>query len=571
MIARHVGPAFTLAVLATVSACSSPPDDPLVCEGVATASSAATVAERAVLGLAAPYPADATLAARAESLRTSQRARREAAWEVIARVLAPVPVPTTTAAGEATVPRFRTWYDREDFTRLFQSLYEGLGPEGRAASGRFSEARLDEVFGLDTRRVHTLDSWQGDRWARYLASLDRDLVLGGLGGARRVALSPDAARHLLNSYPEVLRCLQGERPVAVSPGAPEASQRVLREPFALGRCAAHRAGPFYVAAGGQFEAHLEGSALAGAELRVSEGATEAVATPRCTDRGPDARCTLAGPGVFHLTVATRGDAAQGVLEVRHRAPEPQAAACLQGVFPLASATVAMEWRRADAGWTMPQFDTSAAALTRHLAAGPEATWGMGDGPAVNPDPRAIYTMLLPSGSHFRLAGLHIRTRELDHWVNITLWWSPRPDEDFGADRPAAVRALGGPWSGYKMCVATDYREGDPDPDGGFAERAPSLAAALRAVYEGRGGPSWCSNPYIDAGPGLVRSNCIGCHQHAMTGLRGGESANDARRFPGNGRLQVRDNYPSDQFWGLDAGDDLATVFTETVGWWRSRR
>ena len=92
-------------------------------------------------------------------------------------------------------------------------------------------------------------------------------------------------------------------------------------------------------------------------------------------------------------------------------------------------------------------------------------------------------MRLAAGSRFRLAGMHIRTRELDHWLNITLWWSPTPDTDFGADRPAAVRSLGGPWSSYKMCVATDYDEHDPDPTGGFSQSAPSLGAALRAVHE----------------------------------------------------------------------------------------
>ncbi|NIS36800.1 MAG: hypothetical protein GWN73_40355, partial [Actinobacteria bacterium] len=37
-----------------------------------------------------------------------------------------------------------------------------------------------------------------------------------------------------------------------------------------------------------------------------------------------------------------------------------------------------------------------------------------------------------------------------------------------------------------------------------------LASALRAAA---GGPSWCSNPYIEHGRGNARTNCIGCHQH----------------------------------------------------------
>jgi hypothetical protein len=508
--------ALCLLALGSTSACGTSPDAPQVCEGVATASSAATVAERAVLGVGSPYPADVTLSARAEALRTSQRARREAAWQVIARVVAPVPVPAATAAAGATVPRFRTWYDREDFTRLFQSLYEGLGPEGRAANARFSETALDEAFGFDARRVHTLDSWQGDRWSRYLAALDRSPALGGLAGARRVGMSPDTVRHLLNSYPEVLRCLEGTRPVAVSDGPAEATQRLQREPFALSRCAAHRSGPFYVAAGATLEAHLEGAEAAGATLRVSEGATEAVATARCTGVGAAARCTLPGPGVFHVAVSTQGEAAGGVLEVRHRPPQAQTAACLDGVFPPGAATVAMEWRRAFVLGPLPTYDTSAAGIARRFGPGGDETWGMGDGTA-EPTEAQIYTQRLESGNTFRLAAMHIRTREVDQWLNITLWWSPNPDDDFGADRPAEVRALGGPWSNYKMCVSMDYTEEDPDPAGGFAQTAPTLGSALRAVYEGHGGPSWCSNPYIDAGPRLARSNCVGCHQHAMSG------------------------------------------------------
>ena len=156
-------------------------------------------------------------------------------------------------------------------------------------------------------------------------------------------------------------------------------------------------------------------------------------------------------------------------------------------------------------------------------------------------------------------------------MNITLWYSDAPNTDFGEDRPVSIQALGAPWTSYKLCVTTDFDERDPDPDGGFSRDAPSLAAALRAVHEGYGGPSWCSNPYIDGGPGLVRSNCVGCHQHAMTGVRAAETANDEARYPSLGRAQVRNNFPADQFWGLDGGDDFAAVFAETATWWLSGR
>ena len=181
-----------------------------------------------------------------------------------------------------------------------------------------------------------------------------------------------------------------------------------------------------------------------------------------------------------------------------------------------------------------------------------------------PGSDAIYTQRLESGATFVLAGLHIRTRELPLGMNITLWWSDAPDTDFGADRPASIAALGGAWTHYKMCVAVEHAELDDDPEGGFGSDAPSLGAALAAVHEGRGGPTWCSNPYIDAAPGLAVGNCVGCHQHGMSGIRPGEVATDEARFPSNGRLPARNNYPADGSWALDAGDDLAARMNEIV-------
>ncbi len=273
--------------------------------------------------------------------------------------------------------------------------------------------------------------------------------------------------------------------------------------------------------------------------------------------------------MFFVRASADREAVTGTLDVRYAAPDVPLAACLRGVFPLDAATVAMEWRRVEGSTALPTYDTSGPALARRLANG-TATWGPADGTA-SPTASSIYTMRLENGATFQLAGMHIRTRELSRWMNITMWWSPTPDTDFGADRTASVRALGGPWGSYKMCASMDFTEGDGDPGGGFDRDAPTLAASLRAVHEGRGGPTWCSNPYIDGAPGLVRSNCVGCHQHAMSGLRPGETVVDERNYTHAGRAQVRNNFPSDQFWGLDGGDSYATVFAETVSWWAATR
>lgn len=521
---------------------------------------------RWLVGLASRYPADTALGARVDELRRSQRARRAVAWEVVARTLAPVPLAQSTSLRDATVPRFRTWYDREDVARIFQRLYERLGPEGRAAQARFDEAAMDEALGWNVDFVTTLPEWPASRLSNYAASIDNAAELAGATGMHRIAVSPDAVRHLVNSYPEILRCFANGAPPTFVDGPP-ASQRMAREPIELPPCGAIGFGPFFVASGGQLEARVS-NADATTELSVLEGVGP-MAPTRCVAQGSNS-CTVAGPGVFRVRVASQGEATRGMLDVYYSPPHAEVAACLNGVFPPNAATVALEWRRTDIGIPFPVYDTSAAGLARRLAPGADATWGPGDGTA-QPSEDEAYTLRLPSGSTFQLAGMHIRTRELDHWLNITLWWSPTPDDDFGADRPESVRALGGPWSHYKMCVAIEFDEQDPDPAGGFSESAPSLAAALRTVHEGAGGPSWCSNPYIDAGPGLVRSNCVGCHQHAFSGVRPADVQNDLARYPANGRMQVRNNFPSDGFWGIDAGDQLGSVFAETVDWWRSSR
>jgi hypothetical protein len=157
------------------------------------------------------------------------------------------------------------------------------------------------------------------------------------------------------------------------------------------------------------------------------------------------------------------------------------------------------------------------------------------------------------------------TKDIKHWLLISLWWSPHPDEDFGEDRPDSLRGMG-VWSNYKMCVVSDYAETAENPAVesrklGFN----SLANSMEVVQLNAGGDSWCANPYIELGQGNTRTNCIGCHQHSGTAVSPVEvflddpkdSKNAARRaaFPGNGRRQVRKNFPHDYLWSIGTSPD----------------
>jgi hypothetical protein len=238
--------------------------------------------------------------------------------------------------------------------------------------------------------------------------------------------------------------------------------------------------------------------------------------------------------------------------------EPQPA-CLSSDFPADAVMVKASWRRVDGAEPLPVFDTSALAIERRLSSDNAFAWGTPDSQA-DPTSRDIYTLRLPNGNSFRLAGLHIMTKELDQWFWTTLWWSAQPDEDFGADRPSTLPE---PFQNYKLCAVSAFEEADPDPGGGFDSDHPSLSRALAATRPRVGDPTWCSNPYIEEGDGNAATNCIGCHQHAGTLLSSEEILADAERFPDFGRTEQRTTFPSDYAFAATIGDNLGAMFEET--------
>jgi hypothetical protein len=227
--------------------------------------------------------------------------------------------------------------------------------------------------------------------------------------------------------------------------------------------------------------------------------------------------------------------------------------CFGEEAPPDAAVVKASFWRADDGATLPVHATDPRTLTaRRTGELDQGGWGRGAREAT-PGPSEIYTVRMSDGGTFRMPALHVVTKELRDWVWITLWWSDRPDEDFGADRPEAIRRLGGPWSHYKMSVVTSFDEGDPDPRGGVEG---ALGDALLAVHEGAGAPTWSSNPYLERGARNAQTNCIGCHQHA--GVRGITSERvlaDPVAFPASGRSRVRRNFPADYLFALESNPE----------------
>jgi hypothetical protein len=144
--------------ISTIGACGddlAPAGGPATCEPAATVSRALSAVDRRIVGAAAPYPADLGLAAREDELATSIAARRAAAWQVVARALAPVPLAERRLAerlgGQPAVPAWQTWYARDDLSRVFQRLYRELGPDGRRARAPFPSESLAAGFAWNAR------------------------------------------------------------------------------------------------------------------------------------------------------------------------------------------------------------------------------------------------------------------------------------------------------------------------------------------------------------------------------------------------------------------------------------
>jgi hypothetical protein len=549
---------LALALLLVACGDNGPADKTAACHLGAT-QSAATVVDRKIIGAAAPYAPDLGLAARDDELRTSILARRAAAWGVVEKVLSPVPLGDPALAqqfgGEPTIPAWHTWYAHNDFDRVFKKLYRDFTPAQRQVRAPFDAATIEAGFQWNTTAVDSLPDWPEQRYLDYLAAITTDDEAQGVGGANRVSYSPGAMSHLIESYAKQNACARAPVPDAygddpVKPGVPV----VATERVALDGCGWQAFGP-YMAGNGSVTVTATGDG--DADLYVRRGAAPDSTTYDCRSDGSTSEesCTVDGGGPIYVAVfgAKPSSVTVDVADTTQDVKDP---ACLDGEMPRDAVLVKADWHRVLDDEPLPVFDTSAARIQQRVAS--DATWT--DDGGANPDSASIYTVMLPTGQAFRAPALHIMSKELDHWLWITLWWSQQPDTDFGADRPTA---LNGVWRNYKMCVSSSYLEGDPDPRGG---EPGSLGDAMAVVNGGVGTPSWCSNPYLEQGEGNAATNCIGCHQHGGTDLLpAGILANE----PHHGTTRVRNNFFTDYLWAIKGGlgEDLSSIVKAEVDYW----
>ena len=552
------------ALLLLMVACGDDIGDKTAACQLSSTHSAATIQDRKVIGGAADYTPDLTMADRDAELQTSIASRRAAAWNVVGKVLAPTQLAESTLSQPFELPAWHTWFTRDDFDRVFKHVYEGLGPDGRKARATLDTPTIDAGFEWNKTALDELTTdWPAQRYADYVAAIDSQDKAQGIAGANRVGYSPGAMRQLIHSYREQDACRTAPIPDAYAPDATKPGAPVtVVEHAALAPCDFQLLGPYPAGADAMVKVTMTGDG--DADLYVRAGAAPDFKTYDCRSDGDasDESCEVAGGAPIYVAVFGASESTVTV-NVAYTTDDVASPTCLDGPQPRDAVIVKADWHRV-LGDPLPTYDTSAARMTQRLTS--DAPLWTDDGGA-SPDVTQIYTATLPTtGEVFRMPGMHIMTKELDHWMWITLWWSPDPDSDFGADRPAAIAALPGPWKNYKMCAVAGYVEGDPDPRGGFDGSLGDSLAAVSAARGGTGAPSWCSNPYIELGDGNAATNCIGCHQHGGTDLLPEAILADQPHF---GSTRVRNNFFTDYTWAIKGGrgEDLSSIVQAELDYW----
>lgn len=436
------------------------------------------------------------------------------------------------------IPRWSSWYGVEDINSAFKEAYALLSEDDKRDRRRLTDAEIGEAFLVNNSAVDRSSRWPLRRYTQAVGKLfdcpferlegeddeeyetrcaqsRQSQFSGGAaagGGIARMVYSPAMVLHMMRNYPELLACR--DQKATDTWCAEEESCEDPPENFST--CFSEE---FPADAGNPW-----------AELDPAE----------------------VGP------IAGLPDAGSTVL-------------------------VKATWSRVGFDFELPAYDTSGEAMSDLLREGSLAAWDA-DGdrsyPASSgetyPNSDEIYTITTRNGAKYRLTGLHLMTKELRHWLWVSLWWSDEPDTDFGADRPESFGSLAPAWSNYKMCAVVDYLEADNEAGQRFSD-LPSLQAAIDATNPAVGAPSWCSNPYIENGPGNARTNCIGCHQHAGSRfdefgesfvleevIQDSSGLSPTNRYPANGRERRRTHFPTDYAWAFTRMDDLTELLRTEI-------
>jgi hypothetical protein len=165
--------------------------------------------DRLLIGKASKYPADTSLRAKSGMLEANMAERRKLAWTIVEKVLAPIRISATTTEAEneaLALPRFQTWYTREEILPMFDRLFRSLPSDAKRTRAPFTQQAINAVFPWNASRATSLASFTEERLEARRQELSTAAGLHSLGKDNRVLLSPDYVAHLFQSYGKVMAC-----------------------------------------------------------------------------------------------------------------------------------------------------------------------------------------------------------------------------------------------------------------------------------------------------------------------------------------------------------------------------
>lgn len=461
----------------------------------------ASPVDRKVIGAAVKYKGtrlDSAL------LQTSMTYRRQKAWEIVTKVVGDVPIAEDSdlgsfnPEGDKALPLWQTWYERDEFGEIFKMIYDDLGKEKRAARANFCPEKLVNILEQHAaKKLHV--RFRGDRFEERLKQFVNKEQVRGVSGRGKVLFSPAVALHYLQNYQTVAQC-----------------------------------------------ASLATSLSRNSPPPTAENFAPCLQSEFPNDHGVN-------PTVPAFDASCTGN------------KDEQKAAWLDlGDAMGTAAIVKTSWQKVEADAEIAAFAMDRTHLLAAFQSGEWQPTRFVKSSELSAD--QIYTVEIlnsdksKANTRYMLTGLHILTKDLRDWMWISLVWSPEPDSDLGADRPSTL-ANRAPWNQYKMMVVSAYEEQIADAGKDYESTHPDLAESLRTIQTYAGSSSWGANPYIETGKGNSRTNCIGCHQHAKTGVTQDEiyridpkTGLGSEKYPESSRTKVRSNFPSDYLWSFYSED-----------------
>ena len=402
---------------------------------------------------------DFDAAMRPEVLNTSMRARRQVGWEIVNRVLAPVP-----AAGGA-IPLWMTWYEQEDIAELYEAMLERRGRTGKTdavaavndALRRKSEKNLNRS--LASSRL-------GKILRQSTFPEHRDLGPHRTPGTGSIYYSPAYVAHLLANADRIANC--------DAEAYPNPSSKASR-----------RGGPL---TGVSSIPDIESVP---ARLRPAD---QKNLYALCMDHEMPRDAVMVKTAWYPARRSPRrGDIRPTGDDIWF--PGLRYFQMDSAMAPRLSAGTAGEWIEKPYLW-------------------PEGARMSPPGDGWN----GAYLVTDERGQEWGLFGIHIAVKAIRNWIWVSLFrvagdeWGWRGER--GAIRePFSSRQITGSFYNYAMCVVSDFTEGDAAPWSTYqgGNRLEQMQAdTLRAVAGVMRGSPWCSNPYIETS--MARGNCIGCHQ-----------------------------------------------------------